>query len=145
MGTTSRGRQQPLSRAVLYMFHRESLRKYMEWCPSLSDVTARGQATPCLQSASRTTSCTTTRVAFQTSRTTRASRQRSRPHGSVALSLCNTTHPLHTEHTNIFGAFISATTMRPNPRSRRGLALAGRWAGRDGRRPSLTSPAAGAT
>jgi hypothetical protein len=36
--------------------------------------------------------------------------------GSVALSLCTTAHPLYTGFANIFGASISETTMRPNPR-----------------------------
>ena len=38
-------------------------------------------------------------------------------YGSVALSLCTTTHPLYTRSTNIFGTSISIATMRPDPRS----------------------------
>jgi hypothetical protein len=36
--------------------------------------------------------------------------------GSVALSLCTTTHPLYTRFTKRFGASVSETTMRPNPK-----------------------------
>ena len=34
------------------------------------------------------------------------------------MSLCTTTHPLHTRFTKIFGASISEATTRPNPRRR---------------------------
>ena len=44
---------------------------------------------------------------------------------SAALSLCAATHPLHTKFTNILGASISETTMRPNPRSGCASAAAG--------------------
>ena len=43
--------------------------------------------------------------------------------GSAALSSCDIFHPLHTGFTQIIGASISETTMRPNPR------LAGRSVG----------------
>ena len=33
------------------------------------------------------------------------------------MSLCTTAHPLHTRFTNISGASVSETTVRPNPRS----------------------------
>jgi hypothetical protein len=33
----------------------------------------------------------------------------------VALSLCGTAHPFHARFTNIFGASMSETTMRPDP------------------------------
>ena len=39
--------------------------------------------------------------------------------GSVALSLCTTSHPLHTKLTSIFGACVSETTMRLDPRRHR--------------------------
>jgi hypothetical protein len=35
--------------------------------------------------------------------------------GPVALSLCTTAHLFYTRFTNIFGAFISEATMRPDP------------------------------
>jgi hypothetical protein len=35
--------------------------------------------------------------------------------GSVALSVCTTLRPIYTRFAQIFGAFASATTMRPNP------------------------------
>ena len=35
------------------------------------------------------------------------------------LSLCTAAHPLHIIFSNIFGAFISEATARPNPRSAR--------------------------
>jgi hypothetical protein len=38
------------------------------------------------------------------------------PQGSVALPLCTTAHPLYTSFTNIFGASVSESTMRPHPR-----------------------------
>jgi hypothetical protein len=38
--------------------------------------------------------------------------------GAVAFSLCTTAHPLYTRFANIFGASISETTIRPNPRLR---------------------------
>jgi hypothetical protein len=43
--------------------------------------------------------------------------------GSVALSLCAATHPLYTRFTNVFGASISETAMRPNPRFSQRLGL----------------------
>ena len=39
--------------------------------------------------------------------------------GLVALSLCTTAHPLYTVIANTFGASISQTTTRPNPRRAR--------------------------
>ena len=43
--------------------------------------------------------------------------QRSVSVSTVALSLCTATHPLHTRFAMVFGASVSGTTMRPNPRS----------------------------
>ena len=34
------------------------------------------------------------------------------------MSLCTAAHPLYTRFTNMFGASISETTMRPNPKVR---------------------------
>jgi hypothetical protein len=41
-------------------------------------------------------------------------------YGSVAWSLCTTTHPLYTRFNNIIGTSLSEATMRPNPRSSTG-------------------------
>jgi hypothetical protein len=39
-----------------------------------------------------------------------------RDSGSVGLSLCTTSHPMHASSTHMFGASVSEPTMRPNPR-----------------------------
>ena len=36
--------------------------------------------------------------------------------GSVALPPCTTARPLHTRYATIFGASVSKSTMRPNPK-----------------------------